>query len=145
MTELDAQLARRKLATSTRNLDLLAAVEGLSLADYRADPFRRKGTERMLQEIVEAAVDVNLHLLRAAAGAPAPPDYYQSFVAIGRHGIVPPALAEGLAPAAGLRNRLVHEYDAVNDAIVLEAVRQARRDFAAYVTAIERYLTARGH
>ena len=53
------------------------------------------------------------------------------------------ALAERLAPAAGLRNRLVHEYDAVNDAIVLEAVRQARRDFTAYVVAIEQYLTAR--
>jgi len=143
VTELDAQLARRKLASITRSLDLLAAVEGLTLAEYRADPFRRKGTERLLQEIVEAAVDVNLHLLRAA-GAPAPPDYYQSFVDIGRHGIVPNTLAEGLAPAAGLRNRLVHEYDAVNDAIVLEAVRQARRDFTAYVAAIERYLTARG-
>ena len=98
MTELDAQLARRKLATITRNLDLLAAVEGLALADYRADPFRRKGTERLLQEIVEAAVDVNLHLLRAAAGAAAPPDYYQSFVDLGRHSIVPSTLAEGLAP-----------------------------------------------
>lgn len=144
MTELDAALTRRKLATITSNLDLLAAVEGLPLADYRADPFRRKGTERLLQEIVESAVDVNLHLLRAV-GVPAPPDYYQSFVDIGRHGIVPTTLAEGLAPAAGLRNRLVHEYDAVNDAIVLEAVRQARRDFAAYVAAIERYLASRGH
>ena len=145
MTDLEAQLARRKLATITRNLDLLAAVEGLTLADYQSDAFRRKGTERLLQEIVEAAVDVNLHLLRAAVGAPAPPDYYQSFVDIGRHGIVPTTLAEALAPAAGLRNRLVHEYDAINDAIVLEAVRQARRDFTAYVAAIEQYLTARGH
>ncbi|MEX2155302.1 MAG: hypothetical protein WD773_00510 [Gemmatimonadales bacterium] len=31
MTELDAQLARRKLTTITRNLDLLATVEGLAL------------------------------------------------------------------------------------------------------------------
>ena len=145
MTELDAQLARRKLATITRNLDLLAAVEGLTLAEYRADAFRRKGTERLLQELVEAAVDVNIHLLRAAAGAPAPPDYYQSFIALGRHGIVPAPLAEGLAPAAGLRNCLVHEYDAVDDAIVLAAVGQARRDFTAYVAAIEAYLTGRGH
>lgn len=143
MTELDAQLARRKLTTITRSLDLLAAIEGLSLAEYRADPFRQKGVERLLQEVVEAAVDTNLHLLRAA-GASAPGDYYRSFLDAGRHGIVPATLAETLAPAAGLRNRLVHEYDVINDAIVLDAVGRARRDFAAYVTAIEQYLAARG-
>ncbi|MEX2156162.1 MAG: hypothetical protein WD773_04925 [Gemmatimonadales bacterium] len=36
MTELDAELARRKLATITRNLSLLATIEGLTLAEYRA-------------------------------------------------------------------------------------------------------------
>ncbi len=143
MTELDAQLARRKLATITRSLDLLAAVEGLSLAEYRADLFRQKGVERLLQEVVEAAVDTNLHLLRAA-GAPAPGDYYQSFLDVGRQGIIPAMLAQTLAPAAGLRNRLVHEYDVIDDAIVLDAAGRARRDFAAYVTAIERYVAARG-
>ena len=54
------------------------------------------------------------------------------------------ALANALAPAAGLRNRLVHEYDVIDDAIVLAAVHLARRDFAAYVAAVEAYLTARG-
>jgi uncharacterized protein YutE (UPF0331/DUF86 family) len=105
VTELDAQLARRKLSTITRSLDLLAAVEGLTLADYRADPLRRKGVERLPQEVVEAAVDTNLHLLRAC-GAPAPGDYYQSFLDAGRQGIVPATLALTPAPAAGLRNRL---------------------------------------
>jgi uncharacterized protein YutE (UPF0331/DUF86 family) len=143
VTELDAQLARRKLATITRNLDLLAVIEGLPLAEYRADPFRQKGVERLLQEVVEAAVDTNLHLLRAA-GAPVPGDYYQSFLDVGRQGILPVALAETLAPAAGLRNRLVHDYDVIDDAIVLDAVGRARRDFAAYVRAIEQYLAARG-
>jgi uncharacterized protein YutE (UPF0331/DUF86 family) len=143
VTELDAQLARRKLATITRSLDLLVAIEGLPLAAYRADPFRLKGVERLLQQVVEAAVDTNLHLLRAA-GAPAPGDYYQSFLDVGRRGIVPATLAETLAPAAGLRNRLVHEYDVIDDAIVLDAVGRARRDFAAYVTAIEQYLATRG-
>ena len=37
MTELDAQLARRKLASIARNLDLLAAVEPLSLEAYRSE------------------------------------------------------------------------------------------------------------
>ncbi len=48
-----------------------------------------------------------------------------------------------MAPSAGLRNRLVHEYDAIVDAIVLDAVRKAQSLFPQYVAAIERYLLGR--
>lgn len=143
MTELDAALVRRKLATIVRNLELLEAVEGLSLEEYQRDPFRRKGVERMLQEAIDAAVDANLHLLRAA-GAPAAADYYDSFIAVGRTEVIPETLAKRLAPAAGLRNRLVHEYDEIDDEKVLEAVRAARTDLGDYVAAVEAHLEAAG-
>jgi uncharacterized protein YutE (UPF0331/DUF86 family) len=143
VTEVDIGLVRRKLAIITRNLGDLGAVAGLGLSEYRADRFRLKGTERLLQELVEAAVDANLHLLRAR-GTQAPVDYHGSFVELGRAGIMPADLAERLAPAAGLRNRLVHEYDEIDDAIVLGAVRKAREEFVAYVAAVERFLGAEG-
>lgn len=139
MTELDRALVRRKLATIVRNLADLAAIERLTLEEYRGDRFRQKGAERLLQEAIEAAVDTDLHLL-SVAGAAAPPDYYESFLAAGRAGLIPDDLARRLAPSAGLRNRLVHEYDAIDDAIVLAAVRDARRQLTEFVTAIERYL-----
>ena len=140
MTELDRALVRRKLATIARNLADLAAIEGLTLEEYRRDRFRQKGAERLLQEAVEAAVDVDLHLL-SAAGQATPSDYYESFMAAGRAGLIPDDLARQLAPSAGLRNRLVHEYDAIDDAIVLAAVRFARQEFAAFVAAIEQHLS----
>jgi uncharacterized protein YutE (UPF0331/DUF86 family) len=141
MTELDRALVRRKLATIAQNLTDLETVAGLSLEAYRADRLRRKAAERLVQEIVEAAVDVNIHLLRTAK-ASAPADYYTSFIALGREGFLPADLAERLASAAGLRNGLVHEYDAIDDAIVLRAVGEARRDFREYVAAIETALAS---
>ena len=143
MTELDRALVRRKLATIVRNLADLATIEGLTLAEYRCDRFRQKGAERLLQEAIEAAVDTNLHLL-SAAGSAAPPDYYESFLAAGRAGLISEDLARQLAPSAGLRNRLVHEYDAVDDAVVLAAVLHARQQLGAFVAAIERRLSAPG-
>jgi uncharacterized protein YutE (UPF0331/DUF86 family) len=143
MTALDAALVRRKLALISRNLDDLATVDGLPLDAYVADRFRRKGTERLLQETVEAAVDINLHIARSE-GAPASPDYYGSFLEAGRRGIIPPALAERLAPATGLRNRIVHEYDAIDDEIVLDAVSDAVRDFGEFVADLEAWLASRG-
>jgi uncharacterized protein YutE (UPF0331/DUF86 family) len=142
MSPLGADVVRRKLAVIARNLLDLAAIEPLSVEEYRADRFRLKGTERLLQELIEAAVDANLHLLRAA-GEPTPPDYFQSFIALGRLGVIPLPLAERLAPAAGLRNRLVHEYEEIDDRIVLAAIGEARREFAAYVAAVEQYLSSR--
>ena len=139
MTEIDAGLVRRKLATIVRSLDDLATVEALSLEEYRRDRLRQKGAERLLQETVEAAVDVNLHLLHAGGHAAAT-DYYTSFTEAGRHELIPSSLANELAPAAGLRNRLVHEYDQIDDAIILAAIPEARRLFAAYVAAVEQHL-----
>jgi uncharacterized protein YutE (UPF0331/DUF86 family) len=142
VTEVDAALVRRKLARISRNLDDLATVQALEYERYIDDRFRHKGTERLLQETVEAAVDVNLHLLKAA-GLPPSQDYFRSFLEVGRHGVIPQSLAERLAPSTGLRNRLVHEYDAIDDRRVLSAVAVAVRDFGEYVGAVDRWLSDR--
>jgi len=143
VTEVDASLVRRKLARIRRNLDELGFVEGLTPDEYGDDYVRRKAVERMLQEVVEAAVDVNLHVARAL-GRPTPPDYYESFLRAGESGLIPPELGRRLAPSAGLRNRLVHEYDEIDDAIVLESVSEARSLFRSFVEAVESFLTERG-
>ena len=139
MTELDRALVRRKLTAISRNLADLEPIAGLSLQEYMSDRLRRKAVERLLQEVVDAAVDVNLQLLRTL-DVELPGDYYTSFIEMGRHGVLTLELAERLAPAAGLRNRLVHEYDDIDDAIVLSAVRVASQDLGEFVTAIDGYL-----
>lgn len=139
MTPADPAVLRRKLTVIVGNLQALEPIAALSLERYRADLFMRKGTERLLQELIEAAIDVNTHLL-VQEGHPAPDDYYQGFVMLAEHGILTQELATALAPTAGLRNRLVHEYDAIVDAIVLDAVRKAQDLFPKYVASIEHYL-----
>lgn len=143
MTPLDGQVVRRKLSRITENLLDLEPVAAKDLGWYLASRMQRKATERMLQETVDDAVDVNLHML-TAAGVPAPTDYHKTFVEAGRHGVIPTILAERLAPAAGLRNRIVHEYDRLDDAQVLAAVKHAVTDFREYVARVEEWLDARG-
>jgi uncharacterized protein YutE (UPF0331/DUF86 family) len=125
VTEADRGLVHRKLALMARNLEDLVAIADLSLEEFTDDRFRQKGTERLLQEVIEAAVDVNLHLLRVLHHSSAT-DYFTSFVRLADAGVLTRDLAEKLAPAAGLRNRLVHEYDDIDDAIILAAVTEAR-------------------
>lgn len=50
---------------------------------------------------------------------------------------VPMALSQQLAPSAGLRNRLIHAYDLVDDTILLQSVTTCRHQYPLYIQAIE--------
>jgi uncharacterized protein YutE (UPF0331/DUF86 family) len=139
MTPADPAVLRRKLTVIVGNLQALESVTRLPLERYKTDLFTRKGTERLLQELIEAAIDLNIHLL-VQEGHPPPDDYYQSFLLLANIGVLEPDLAAALAPSAGLRNRLVHEYDSIVDAMVLDAVQKAQDLFPKYVAAVETYL-----
>ena len=51
-----------------------------------------------------------------------PEEYYGGFLKVGQIGVLPADLAGALAPWAGLRNRLVHEYETIDDAMILASV-----------------------
>lgn len=142
MSPVDAAIVRRKLGHMMTALDGLGPLAGLSLAAYRARFYQRKTAERLLQEAIEAALDVNAHLI-AELGAEVPDDYYGGFVRLGALGVLPPEFAESLAPFAGLRNRLVHEYDALDDAKVLASIATILEQYPRYIAAVEAFLASR--
>lgn len=144
MTQLDVAVVRRKLGLIQQALIALGTVRGLTLAEYQADLFRKKAIERFLQEAIEAAVDCASHVV-VRAGRPAPADLYSSFLALADLGAIDRALAEALAPSAGLRNRLVHEYDTLDDAKVHAAVGTACDLLARFIDAMDRHLATAAH
>lgn len=110
--------------------------------EYIGDVYKRKATERLLQELIEAAIDINTHIIVQTVNA-VPDDYYGSFIKAGELKIIPVGLAEKLAPSTGLRNRLVHEYDLIEHSMVLEAVIMAEELYSEYVKEIEDYLSGK--
>ena len=143
MSPVDAAVIRRKLGHITAALTALRPLGQLSLDEYRRRLYERKAAERLLQEAMEAALDINAHLV-AEHGAAVPEDYYGGFIALGTLGVLPEALARQLAPSAGLRNRLVHEYEAIDDAKVLAAIGTTLTLYAQFVEALEAFLTRSG-
>jgi len=113
----------------------------MTAAEYSADIYRRKATERLLQELIEAAIDINIHIV-AATGNPPPDDYYESFIKAGEFKILSPQLAEKLAPSAGLRNRLVHEYNGLDHTMVLRSVKMAQELYPHYIKEINDYIAS---
>ena len=57
----------------------------------------------------QCVLDIS-HRLISLAGGPRPRDYYEAILRLGELGVLPPDFAAHLAPLAGFRNILVHEY-----------------------------------
>ena len=120
-------------------LEELAAVSKYSMGDYLDNFFVRRTAERLLQLIVETATDINGHLIIEDGHSP-PKDYFSSFIKLGELGMIDQRLAERLAPSAGLRNRLVYEYEEVDNEIVFVSMSTAIKHYREYIEAIEEIL-----
>ncbi len=139
MSPVEVGIIRRKLAAIVENSKALEPIARMTQRQYLDDLYKRKATERLLQELVEAAIDINIYII-VQTGQTVPDDYYESFIKAGALRIISSDLAEKLAPSAGLRNRLVHEYNMLEHPVVLDAVRKAEELYTEYVRQVEDYI-----
>jgi uncharacterized protein YutE (UPF0331/DUF86 family) len=140
MMMVDRDLVTRKLLLIVSDLERLGRVGAAGVDAFVAYPLEQAVAERLLERMIGRMIDVNYHLI-TQAGEPPPSDYHASFERLAPLKILDPEFAGRIARAAGLRNRLVHEYEAVDPRKLHEALAPARADIAAYVGAIERYIT----
>ena len=62
MSPIEVEIIRRKLAIIAENLGILKPIETITKEEYIKDVYKRKATERLLQELIEAAIDINSHM-----------------------------------------------------------------------------------
>lgn len=82
MSPLDKDIIRKKLALMIESLNALKPIKNLRKNEYIKDMYKRKATERLLQKLVEAAIDINTHIIIQTGNA-APGNYYESFIKAG--------------------------------------------------------------
>ena len=140
---LDPLSVQAKLALADRLLTDLDGVGAVDAERLERDRLLRHAVERILTQLVDLAVSVNSHLAAARLGA-GPSSYRESFQLAAETGAVPAELAARLLASVGLRNVLVHEYAAVDLALVARAVELARTDYRSYVVSVARWLTDAG-
>lgn len=105
---LNEDVIHQKLVAIAEYLDKLEPITEYSFKEYQDNYFTKHTAERLIELIVEAAVDIN-GLITTGSGEPPPKDYYTSFVRMGDLGVYPEEFGRRIAASAGLRNRLVHE------------------------------------
>ena len=136
---VDRDLVTRKIALVVDDLRAVTPIAQKRLDDYLASATDELVTERYLERMIGRMIDVNYHLVTEAGHAP-PRDYYESFTQLAKLGILPPAFASQIAACAGLRNRIVHEYDEIDPRRVWEGLQAAVRDIPEYLRRVHEHL-----
>ncbi|MGI9862825.1 DUF86 domain-containing protein [Moorella naiadis] len=129
----------RKLQKLKQYLAELETMRDISLEDYLQDFRYQRIVERLLQLIVDVAVDINTHAV-VDAGNPPPADAFSSFEEAAKIGLISSSLARRLAPSTGERNVIIHEYEAIDNTIVYGSIDEALKGYRRYLSQVERYL-----
>ncbi|MGL6281996.1 MAG: type VII toxin-antitoxin system HepT family RNase toxin, partial [Microcoleaceae cyanobacterium] len=95
--------------------------------------------ERLFQLIVEIASDINGYLLVNIFQI-TPATYFESFINMSKQGIITQELANELAKSAGMRNRIVHQYDEIDQQVIFSAIPLAVSQYSLYIKQVNDFL-----
>lgn len=129
----------RKLGNLKEYLQELETLSKRPLTEYLDNFEYRRAVERLIQVIVECAIDINT-LLVVGLGERPPIDYKESFLKLVTCKIIPKEFVEVLIPFVSLRNRIVHEYEKINNELVYASIRHILIEFKKYRKEITRYV-----
>lgn len=125
-----------------------------ALSDYRGRlaKLRDMETERYVEEqalagrylvqvSAQSCIDISNHVI-ASEGWRVPADFRDAFTVLEENGVLEAQLAERLRALAGLRNRLVHVYEEIDDAIVHAALDSGLDDLDAFAASVAQLVAA---
>lgn len=134
---MDPDRVRRLLQTLAEFREGLGRLATLPAEEYAGD--EAYAGRYLVQASAQTCLDVAGHII-ASEGWRAPRDFRDAFTVLEEHGVVSSELAERLRALAGLRNRLVHVYDDVDDALIHEALPEGLDDLNRFAQDVARFL-----
>ena len=136
---VDKEVLQRKLQKLQEYLGEMEAYSDLTWEDYQGNKQTRRAVERLIQLIVDVAVDINTHSV-IDAGGPPPDNAYDSFLKVAEMNFIPQDFAEEIAPSTGERNILVHDYEAIDDQVVFESIPEVTKMYRQYLDYLKKQL-----
>ncbi len=136
---MEREIVTSRIRLMIKYIDRLQKFESITLQDYLDNFDYQLIAERLIQLLVEAASDINSYLLLQLHNI-TPPTYYDSFIEAGKQGLISLELSRKLAQSAGMRNRLVHQYEKIDNTIVYQSFPKALTQYPLYIKEITVYL-----
>lgn len=136
---IDKNLVKEKIRNIQEYLSEIRSILTLSIQDIIGNIEKLRTLERNFQLIVDEALDINIHFIKEM-NLKSPDDFQSTFEILGENKIIPFDFAYKIAPVVGLRNRIVHRYEALDKRLFIETFKKEFPDFEQYIKLIENYL-----
>ena len=130
---VDPGRLRRLLDALAEYRTQLERLRDAPVAEYRGE--RAYAGRYLVQAAAQVCIDMANHVI-ASSGWRVPADFRDAFTVLEEQGVIEPDLAERMRALAGLRNRLVHVYEKVDDKIVHSSLGAGLQDLSAFSRAI---------
>ena len=132
--------ALEKIRYMRLSLSYLESKRGVKLEELISNYELRSAIERNLHVAIESALALGEMIISELGGEP-PETNKEVFIRLGELGVIPSNFAERLAPLAGLRNILVHQYNRVDPQKILEFLPRIIRDLRDYIGYVMNFLS----
>ena len=138
---LDKDFIKRKLALNQKELERLQSFERLTIDEIAQDPGKYAACERYLERLIGRAIDINHHIIVEKGDvALAVTRYRDTFLRLADLGVYPKEFGEKIAPSAGLRNALVHDYNNIDPVMLQKSIKDAIVEYIQYAQYILNFI-----
>ena len=132
MNQTDKNIIIRKIKFIQEDLPRLKETTKLSEKEYLSDITTQLATERLMERVISRLIDINYHILKTKFNT-LPKDYTDSFTKLLKAKAITKQMYDNLAPSAGLRNHLAHEYDEINPKQIYQGVKNLLKHISKYL------------
>lgn len=130
---LNKDFIRRKAALIEDELTRLTEFEHLTIEEAAADYKSQAIVERLLERVIGRAIDINQHIIaEKGAHLKTVTKYRDTFLRLADLRVYSVEFAKKIAPSAGFRNALVHDYNDIDPRILQKSIGEAIREYNEY-------------
>lgn len=130
---LDLELIKRKVSLIQDELKQLTEFEDLTFEKMTHDYRTQAMIERFLERTITRAIDINQHIIaEVGKHLQAVRTYRNTFIRLSDLDVYSGEFAQRIAPSAGLRNALVHDYNNLDTEILQKSIGQTIKEFNEY-------------
>ena len=134
-----SSVVERRLAHQRDLLAEIRKLQPITVTTITGEPIVKAALERMIQAVVDLALDINAHLATSVLSK-SPVTGRESFDLMVEAGILEQLQADVLKPAVGLRNILVHMYADIDLDILADSSEAFEVGFSDYVRSVAQWL-----
>jgi len=136
---VDKNLILRKISELEEYITQLEELKDVTVEEYSKDWKIQRAVERTLQIAIELCVDIANHII-SDEGWRVPVSYSDTFKVLKENKVIDNELFSIMERMARFRNIIVHNYDKLDQTIILDILKKNLEDFTRYRDSILKWL-----